>query len=276
MLLFAKDGEERRHAEKLERLTVKNLPTDLLKSPALAKEIAAQRMDALSMYKSAVPLNRYHKEYMETVRKRYDEIINDFARASYDTNVSLRNIAEMDVRYEYQKDMIANIREKHKLAWIEPHANASSRCEPYQGRLYSLDGTYGKTKSGEQYVPIEKAMNVNPVTIKSGPNAGKTVYNGCLTGFNCRHKLIAYREGNRPETIPAKVVEKGRKVNDNLRAYEREIRHAKRAALEYGNSPDGRRYREYAKKLTRQYEDYARKNDVAYYPDRLRLFDKYN
>lgn len=174
-------------------------------------------------YNMQTASQEYFKEYQRRVRKKLEEIATMQARPDYDSRVNLRNIAEMSVRYDNQLQMISNLKEKgSRLVWIEPHANCSKRCQPWQGRLYSLDGSTGTTEDGIKYIPLETATEIT-VTTKSG----KIYTNGCITGYNCRHKLIPYTKGYRPQNIPAKIISQQRSWEQQQREYEREIRRAK-------------------------------------------------
>lgn len=95
---------------------------------------------------------------------------------------SLRNKAEMEVRYQRHRDEIADMKAKGGLWICSVHADCSDRCAPYQGRVYSMDGTSGRTEDGRKYVPLEYATQ-NPRD-RYTTKAGRTYQNG-LFGFNC-------------------------------------------------------------------------------------------
>ena len=139
---------------------------------------------------------------------------------------SLRNIAEIHVRHDYQQASIEQMRANGvKLVWASTHVDCSPRCFPWQGKLYSLDGTTGTTDTGVSYQPLEVAVNV-PYTTR----AGVTYMNGLL-GFNCRHRLIPYKD----EQVPPKGYTKAQTVKAyqldlQQRAIEREIRRVKERA----------------------------------------------
>lgn len=81
-----------------------------------------------------------------------------------------------------------------KLVIASAHADCSGRCSKWQGKVYSLDGSYGTTEDGREYQPLENATDVYYTT-----KAGRTYKNGLL-GFNCRHKLHEFN-GQQPQTI---------------------------------------------------------------------------
>jgi hypothetical protein len=252
-------------------------------SPVLLESSGFKRLVPLGYqaYNEAVPLGVYHKEYTERVETVLGELIAADAKEDYDTNVNLRNIAEMTVRYDHQLDMIDSlVSAGENLVYIQPHVNCSPRCEKYQvggslhpSGLYSLDGSSGKTPDGIPFLPLTFATD-NPQD-RYTTRAGKTYQNGCITGFNCRHKLIPYRRGVKPIPIPAKAIEKRREIELTQREYEREIRYQKRLAVQT-KGIDPRKYSEARKralKLNATYKDFCKSNDIAYYPSRTKILD---
>lgn len=208
--------------------------------------------------------------YQQKVREELDRILVAEPRPDYgDRNINMRLIAELNVRYEKQLDMIKGLSEQGEdLVWIEPHANASVRCEPWQGKLYSISGRLGKTAEGISFQPLSNATDVR-VTTKSG----KTYKNGCVTGFGCRHKLTPYRPGNKPVMIPADVVEKQRKAEEHQRALERRIRYEKERAivLREIDPMQAKDARKRARNLTRIYEGFSRANGLPNVVTRTRV-----
>ena len=216
---------------------------------------------------------------MQRVEKLTKELSESSAKEDYTTNVSLRNIAEMTVRYEHQLDMINEKRESgRKLVYILAHANCSKRCQKYQvggtkhpSGLYSLDGTSGVTEGGIKYVPLEFATH-NPEDLYT-TKAGVTYQNGCLTGFNCRHILGDYIPGVKPETIPTDVIERRRSIEQKQREYERDIRKYRKSSvvLQDINPRLASKYSEIAREKEKEYRSFSRQNGVAFYPERLKV-----
>lgn len=222
-------------------------------------------------YNWAVPLEQWQRVYTERIKELTEELVYSDAKEDYSTNVNLRNIAEMTARYERQVEMINDLKANGvKLVWIEPHANCSKRCEPWQGKLYSLDGTEGRTKEGYKYIPLYKATDVPTKPTKKG-----VVYmNGCITGFNCRHKLIPYKDGNKPIQIPADVIARRRAIEERQRAMERAIRAKKREAilLRNVNPEKAKKARESASRMNERYQTFSRNNNAPFYRERTRIF----
>lgn len=217
---------------------------------------------------NAQPLREFSRDYIAKVKKAFNELASSSAKDNYSSNVSLRNISEMSVRWNDKQAMLNSLQEKGvRLVWISSHANCSERCERWQGRLYSLDGTSG-TEDGIAYQPLENAMNVYQTT-----KSGKTYRNGCISGYNCRHELMPYKKGSRPIEVSAKVIERQRDINSRQREYERAIRH-ERTKAELAVLPSERKYyRSKAVELNKKYIDYSKRNNVAYYPSRLQITD---
>lgn len=212
----------------------------------------------------AQPLREFSQDYMRKVRTAFDELAKSQAKDDYGSNVSLRNIAEMTVRYDHKLREIDKLKaDGVNLVWISAHANCSKRCEAAQGKLYSLDGTSG-TIDGVSYRPLEEVTEVC-VTTKSG----KKYRNGIIYGFNCRHYLIPYKQGTKPIQVSAEVVEKQRKINNTQRAMEREVRYYRDKAVTEPTVAAREKARAQAKAAYARYINYSENNKVAYYPSRV-------
>ncbi len=127
-----------------------------------------------------VPLREYADRYM---KDRVQPVMKRLAKLQPldpdrdDRKVSLRARAEMEVRYQSHVDEIDNLKQDGvKLVICSVHADCSERCAPWQGKVYSLDGTTGTTDDGRKFVPLEIATQRN-FTKKGVPNG--------LMGFNC-------------------------------------------------------------------------------------------
>lgn len=219
-------------------------------------------------YEWGTPLDIYAKSYMEVVEKRMNEIAKLEAKEDYKSRTTLRNIAEMQIRQENHNKEITNLLNKGvKLVWIVPHANCSKRCEPFQNKLYSLDGTYGSI-DGISYRPLEVATDIYETT-----KSGKVYKNGCISGFGCRHILKPYKRGNKPIEIPLKEITKAREIDQKQRYFERGIRNWKDRAIIF-KGIDNKKYafaKNKAREWNERYIDYSKENEVAYYPSRTKI-----
>ena len=237
-----------------------------LKKDGLPSDGIPLSEDPLS-YNMEPAAREYFAAYQKSIRKELDRILRIEPRR-YDGNVNLRTIAELNVRYERQTKMINDLAEQGEdLVWIEPHANCSARCEPWQGKLYSLSGRSGKTEDGISFRPLTDATDVLVTTKK-----GTTYRNGCITGFGCRHKLLPHRSGRRPQMIPASVVERQREAEEKQRSLERRIRYEKeKAALLSQIDPrEASRARRKARGLAQYYESFSKQHNMAAVRTRLR------
>ena len=202
------------------------------------------------------------------------EIVSMEPKPDYETNVNLRNVAEMEMRLTHQLDMIASLKDRGvRLVWIEPHANCSKRCEKYQGKLYSLDGTRG-VMDGEPFLPLKEATD-NPRDFHT-TKAGITYHNGCITGFNCRHRLIPYQKGNKPDEIPANVIRRQRYLEGQQREMEREIRRARETTKLLAGIGAGKAYKKALARqvaLRKRYEAFSEKHHIPFYRERLRVME---
>lgn len=160
-----------------------------------------------------------HKELKAGMRD-YTEFRQSASRP-YLISVNQRNVVEMGIRFKaYQDRKKKLIADGVRLVYVPPHANCSKRCQPYQGKLYSLDGSRGSV-DGRSYVPIEEAADNITVT---GKRDTSRVYAAGLFSYNCRHTMEPYEEGQNFEVIPDEVIEKQRKIETEQRRLEREIR----------------------------------------------------
>ncbi len=219
-------------------------------------------------YNIATPNNTYMRNYMGKVKERLRSISTQMAKEDYTSRVSLRNIAEIVERQEYHEQEIESFKQNNiELVWIVPHANCSERCEPFQGKLYSISNNQGVIDN-IPYEPLSNATDIFDVT-----KAGKVYKNGCISGFNCRHKLEPYKHGSRPVQIPAKVIEKQREVNNTQRAYERQIRRLRSQAILFKDvsKTTARMAKIKAKAVYNDYKEYSREKSVAFYPSRVEV-----
>lgn len=225
-------------------------------------------IDLVNLY--GVPLQKYSKNYFEKdIKPVFDRLIKQYPVAPYE-HLSLRNKAELEVRYQHNIDMVQGLKDEgYKLVICSTHADASERCAPWQGRVYSLDGTSGTTDDGRKFVPLEVATDIYYTT-----KAGKTYKNGLL-GFNCRHFLIPYKKGF---SFPKPNVQEERKqyeITKKQRQLERNVVKWKVEALEYKGINDIK-YEHAKKKATEWnnfYIEYSKANKRAYYPSRTKIFD---
>ena len=207
---------------------------------------------------------------IEDVRKKVKTKIRELSETETESGDghSLRNRAEMYVRHEAQQESIEQMRKDGiKLVWASTHADCSRRCAPWQGKLYSLDGTYGEI-NGKSYQPLENATDIWYTT-----RAGRRWKNGLL-GFNCRHRLVPYNEHQAPpKAFSAKEIEVRRALNERQRALERGIRKQRALAWEiiHQDGKEAQRLFAVAKRNEERYREFCRKNNLVALPYRTQV-----
>jgi len=169
----------------------------------------------------------YSSEVLRLTKTMLNGIVNDPLKAftvNYEglvmkTNISIRAAAERRIRDKIHQEDINAINKENPLVWISSHADCSERCEPWQGRLYSTDGTSGEIE-GHKFIPIEVATNSNMIIT----SLGKQWNNSVLVGFNCRHYTIPFVPGTVPVIrYDEKIVAREREITKTMREMEREI-----------------------------------------------------
>lgn len=220
----------------------------------------------------ASPMKKYAEDYLrENVRPALDRLCKQQARDPDDVSGrnTLRNRAEMEVRYQEHQDNIQRLRDGGaRLVVASTHSDCSERCRPWQGRVYSLDGTSGTTDDGRRYVPLETATDVWYTT-----KAGIRYKNGLL-GFNCRHYLTAYKSGVRAPRQSPQEEARQYAITQEQRRLERNVREWKVKALTYKDTADKKAYQAAKKKATEwnaQYNAFCERNNRPIYPSRVKV-----
>ena len=257
----------------------KAIEMDFSASRDVAKQIAqdVKSGKAPMSYSRATAAETYYRD----VHRRVKEFMSDewlkLSRAKgYGASVNPRNVAEMNVRFaKYQDEKKRLIDSGVRIVFVPSHSNCSERCQPYQGRVYSLDGTEGKI-DGRRYIPIEDVSDKVTVVGKNGNR-----YYAGLFSYNCRHSLKPYVKGQNLEKIPKAVIDREREIEAKQRHMERQIRMLKEKEQEYRIlnkiSPNAdilntaRAARVKARALTDEYERFSLKNNVPSYPERTRI-----
>ena len=246
--------------------------------PTEAQREAAWRTIESTGYTGArvmgVPMQKYSADYMRrNVQPALDRLAKQFpydpdSMTEQEHRNSLRNRAEFEVRGQAQQDAINAFRSDGvRLVICSTHADCSERCRRWQGRVYSLDGTSGRTDDGREYVPLETATDVYYTT-----KAGRRWKNGLL-GFNCRHFLVEYKKGYyfpEPNALEERkeymITQTQRRLEENVRKWRTEAVTSK--------GIDQERYKKARAKAiewNKKYIEYSKANDRAFYPSRTKL-----
>lgn len=216
-------------------------------------------------------LQKYSKDYFDKdIKPVFERLTKQFPLDPDDVSgrMSLRGKAELEVRYQHNLDMVNDLKEEgHRLVICSTHADCSDRCAKWQGRVYSLDGSSGKTDDGRQFIPLEVATDIYYTT-----KAGKRYKNGLL-GFNCRHYLIPYKSGYRFPKPNAQEERKQYAITQKQRELERHVIKWKTEALEYKgiDKETFEKAKRKANEWNKAYIDFSRKNNRAYYPSRTKI-----
>ena len=239
-------------------------------APTVRRLAQTNGVDIGTMAKG-VPLQEFARDY---TRRRVVPVLDKIAEQvpldpdDASGRNSLRNRAEMEVRYAAHLEQIDNLRTSGvKLVTCSVHADCSDRCYKWQGRVYSLDGTNGTTDDGKRYVPLEEATDVYYTT-----KAGKTYKNGLL-GFNCRHYLMPYLPRMIIPHVDRETQQRERAINTRQRELERRVRDWREKALIFKRI-DRDLYlhaRRRAIDANKEYIQFSKDNGRAYYPSRTRL-----
>lgn len=219
------------------------------------------------------PLGMYMKDYMEKhVQPVFERLLSqepmDYTvPENIKRKGTLRNRAEIEARYQGHMDRMADFKSRGvKLVIVSAHADCSERCRPWQGKVYSLDGTTGVTDDGRTYQPIERATDIFVMTKNN-------VWKNGLFGFNCRHTMTEYKPGLRLSIPSASVERKQYALTVRQRALERRVRAWKTRESMYKGiyTPEYERSHKYAVKATREYEAFCRANRRAIERSRLTI-----
>lgn len=238
-----------------------------------AKEKAIRYLEKTWKLPYGTQVQQRIPRYWRDVRATVDKLASE--RAIDENDVSRRNsmraTAEIVVRQNRHIEEIESLKKRTKLVIGSTHADCSDRCAPYQGRVYSLDGTSGTTADGRKYVPLEEATN-NPRD-RYVTKAGRVYQNGFVYGFNCRHYLIEYADGLKPPTVDEKQRKKEVAIDMRQRKYEREIIRAKEKAIANKGIDDVeyRKWKKRARELTKEYADFSHGHGRPYYRSRIQL-----
>ena len=276
-------AKQKKNAQKLNRrILIAYLALTHLVSPSeytkgFNKSIARDTLISLDELPDDVIINRgtalktYHKEYFKKhVEPILEQLEKERALDAESTtllgrNTTLRSRAEREARYEEHLNNLSSLKDKGvKLVIISTHADCSERCRPFQGRVFSLDGTSGKTDDGRAYEPIENATDIY--------TSGGKWKNG-LFGFNCRHYAVEYKPGYRFPTPSLSSEKREYALSQKQRSMERNVRKWRIAAeMRKGTDPDAyRRARKKAISWNKKYEAFCHQNGIPVYPDRVKI-----
>lgn len=179
-------------------------------------------------------------------------------RKGYVYTMSLRNRAEMSIRYESNmNDLQKFIDADVEFVWASSHPDASPRCAPHQGKLYSIN-------------PDKKNGTIDSISYTYLPDVLKlNEGNSIINGYNCRHRLVPYQKGSKPpQDYTLEEIKREYAVDQKQRQYENSIRQMKseeRLLREAGYSKEASRLRKRWRRRMKEYEIFSLENNRAFY-----------
>ncbi len=183
---------------------------------------------------------------------------DETGRAGYTYTMSLRNRAEMTVRHQANMTDLQGMQAAGiEYVWITSHPDASPRCAPYQGKLYSLnpDNRTG-VHNGIPYTYLQDVLDLHEG-------------NSILNGYNCRHRAVAYTEGSQaPTEYTLQQIKREYAIDQRQRNYENNIREMKteEAILRAsGDLESARTMRLEWRMMTNMYKQFSLKMGRAFY-----------
>jgi hypothetical protein len=212
----------------------------------------------------------YYYNYTERIKQAMDDLAKQHLTLD---NASLRNKAEIKVRYDVINEDLQKLKEKGtKFVVSSAHANASERCSWWQGKIFELDIDIATREMG-QYDGVKPQQHIK------GYIDGKPYYSlkeACENGFlsyNCQHRLIAYYKGIHIQKYDMVKVEKRRNISQHQRYLERQIRLYKTKLELSVDSAEKKALRKQIKQLKDEYALFCENNNVPRYDWRTKIID---
>ena len=181
--------------------------------------------------------------------------------------VSIRNKAEMAVRYDAMKEELKElvVADKEQYVIVSQHADASLRCSPLQGLLYKLDVNpedHIKVVLSSKELGSKKPKEIGKVDGNPYYSLKEAMSYG-LFSYNCRHRFIKYIPGQKitPQyQYDSKAAEAKREIDTNMRTLERQIRMLKEREVLSLDPKERKTYIKLSKEAQAKYKAYATKH----------------
>ncbi len=220
----------------------------------------------------------YSQMFIEDYQKRVNQEIirlaglNVVLRDRRGRRMSVRNLAEMQVRYEEQVKDIKKLKNNGVTYVVATsHVNASSRCQPWQGKIFILDAEVGSVEIKDNHYNGEPEPRGKTPDGKDYYSLKEAMSHGFL-GYNCRHHLVRYEKGmTMPREYPARRIQNERSKETYIRNMENNIRKEKRKALILPNKEERKKARQNAQALEKEYWQYCKEHDYAVAEWRTRI-----
>lgn len=180
--------------------------------------------------------------------------------------VSIRNKAEMAVRYDAMKEELKElVADKEQYVIVSQHSDASLRCSPLQGLLYKLDVNpeeHVKVVLSSKELGSKKPKEIGKVDGNPYYSLKEAMSYG-LFSYNCRHRFIKYIPGQKitPQyQYDSKAAEAKREIDTNMRTLERQIRMLKEREVLSLDPKERKAYIKASKQAQAKYRAYAQKH----------------
>ena len=206
-------------------------------------------------------------DYVEKVERVMDKVANlgFVATNKVGARISLRNKAEMEVRYQ---DMLSDLEalKEDKFVIVSQHKDASLRCACWQGLIYlkDTDGTDISLKNWHEWNNIKNHITPKPIgTLPNGQPyySLKDAMEHGLFSYNCRHRFIKYEAGTKvpPQYHydPNKESEASL-IDKKMRQMEEEIRKAKERQNLALTPEERKKWQAKSKALQKKYDEFAK------------------
>lgn len=208
--------------------------------------------------------------YVEKVERTMDKIaqINFVAVNSTGARVSLRNKAEMEVRYQ---DMLSDLNKlkDEKFVIVSQHRDSSLRCACWQGLIYlkDTDGTDVSLKNWHEWNNIKNHIVPKPIgyTKDNQPYYSlKEAMEHGLFSYNCRHRFIKYEPGIKvPKQYPYDPNKESASslIDKQMRQLEQNIRRAKERQTLALTPKELKKWQAKSKRLQAEYNVFCKKHN---------------
>ncbi len=208
--------------------------------------------------------------YVEKVERVMDKIsqVTFLAVNSSGARVSLRNKAEMEVRYQDMLEDLKGLKDE-KFVIVSQHKDSSLRCACWQGLIYlkDTDGTDVSLLNWHEWNTIHNHIEPKPIGYTKDNQPYYSLRDAMehgLFSYNCRHRFIKYEPGVKvPKQLPYNPDEESKhsKVDQKMRQMEQNIRRAKERQTLALTPKERRKWQTRSKKLQADYSAFCKANN---------------
>ncbi len=208
--------------------------------------------------------------YVEKVERVMDKVsqINFLAVNSRGARISLRNKAEMEVRYQDMLEDLKGLKDE-KFVIVSQHKDSSLRCACWQGLIYlkDTDGTDVTLKDWHEWNNTKNHIVPKPIGYTKDNQPYYSLRDAMehgLFSYNCRHRFIKYTPGVKvPKQLPYNPNEESKhsQVDQKMRQMEQNIRRAKERQTLALTPKERKKWQARSKKLQADYSAFCKANN---------------